>query len=109
MHGGANDAGDVSNAIHSKTYGTETVAETAATAAAMEMARRKLQQKHRLDMAIPDMKRLLQKRKQKNITLKSMTLIREKPVKTRKSPQDLITAIVQKLKARLTEIQKPVL
>lgn len=40
MHGGANDAGDVSNAIHSKTYGTETVAETAATAAAMEMARR---------------------------------------------------------------------
>ena len=36
MHGGANDAGDVSNAIHSKTYGTE----TAATAAAMEMARR---------------------------------------------------------------------
>ena len=40
MHGGANDAGDVSNAIHSKTYGTETAAETAATAAAMEMARR---------------------------------------------------------------------
>ena len=40
MHGGANDAGDVGNAIHSKTYGTETVAETAATAAAMEMARR---------------------------------------------------------------------
>lgn len=40
MHGGANDAGDVSNAIHSKTYGTETTAETAATAAAMEMARR---------------------------------------------------------------------
>lgn len=39
MHGGANDAGDVSNAIHSKTYGTETAAETAATAAAMEMAR----------------------------------------------------------------------
>lgn len=40
MHGGANDAGDVSNAIHSKTYETETAAETAATAAAMEMARR---------------------------------------------------------------------
>lgn len=40
MHGGANDAGDVSNAIHSKTYGTETAAETAATTAAMEMARR---------------------------------------------------------------------
>lgn len=40
MHGGANDTGDVSNAIHSKTYGTETAAETAATAAAMEMARR---------------------------------------------------------------------
>ena len=40
MHGGANDAGDVSNAIHSKTYGTETATETAATAAAMEMARR---------------------------------------------------------------------
>ena len=40
MHGGANDAGDVSNAIHSKTYGTETAAETAATAAAIEMARR---------------------------------------------------------------------
>lgn len=40
MHGGANDAGDVSNAIHSKTYGTETAAETAATAAAMEMVRR---------------------------------------------------------------------
>lgn len=40
MHGGANDAGDVSNAIHSKTYGTETAAETAAIAAAMEMARR---------------------------------------------------------------------
>ena len=39
MHGGANDAGDVSNAIHSKTYETETAAETAATAAAMEMAR----------------------------------------------------------------------
>ena len=33
----ANDAGDVSNAIHSKTYGTETAAETAATTAAMEM------------------------------------------------------------------------
>lgn len=40
IHGGANDAGDVSNAIHSKTYGTETAAETAATTAAMEMARR---------------------------------------------------------------------
>lgn len=40
MHGGANDAGNVSNAIHSKTYGTETAAETAATAAAIEMARR---------------------------------------------------------------------
>lgn len=40
MHGGTNDAGDVSNAIHSKTYGTETAAETAATTAAMEMARR---------------------------------------------------------------------
>ena len=40
MHGGANDAGDVSNAIHSKTYGTETAAETAATTAAMEIARR---------------------------------------------------------------------
>ena len=40
MHGGANDAGDVSNAIYSKTYGTETAAETAATTAAMEMARR---------------------------------------------------------------------
>ena len=40
MHGGTNDVGDVSNAIHNKTYGTETAAETAATAAAMEMARR---------------------------------------------------------------------
>ena len=40
MHGGANDAGNVSNVIHNKTYGTETAAETAATAAAMEMARR---------------------------------------------------------------------
>ena len=62
-----------------------------------------------MNMAIPGIKRLLQKRKQKNVTLKSMTLIREKPVKARKSPQDLITTTVQKLKARLTEIQEPVL